>query len=138
MNKEQQKPFGESALARQEAAPISVDRLAQIIRRLDGRHTLGAYEMAEAILAEVSIPYPPAAQAVDLWQPIETAPKDGTIIIVTGAPELGYTLPCVVDALYDDGGWLVNQWESPSFAITPTHWMPIPAIDQQAGKGVQP
>lgn len=72
------------------------------------------------------------------WQPIETAPKDGTIIIMTGAPELGYTLPCVVDALYDDGGWLVNQWESPSFAITPTHWMPIPAIDQQAGKGVQP
>lgn len=77
----------------------------------------------------------PAAQAVDLWQPIETAPKDGTIIIVAGAPELGYTLPCIVDALYDDGGWLVNQWESPSFAITPTHWMPIPPLDQQAGNG---
>lgn len=58
----------EAALARQEAAPISVDRLAQIIRRLDGRHMLGAYEMAEAILDEVSIPAPPAAQAVDLEQ----------------------------------------------------------------------
>ena len=72
-------------------------------------------------------------QAVDQWQPIETAPKDGTIIIVTGAPELGYTIPCIVDALYDDGGWQVNQWESPSFAITPTHWMPIPPIDQKVG-----
>lgn len=78
---------------------------------------------------------PPAAQAVDQWQPIEAAPKDGTVIIVTGAPEFGYTIPCVVDALYDNGGWQVNQWESPGFAITPTHWMPIPPIDQQAGKG---
>lgn len=48
------------------------------------------------------------------WQPIETAPKDGTVIDLW-YPDFGR----LADQWYDaDDGWFV--------APNPTHWMPIP------------
>ena len=52
------------------------------------------------------------------WQPIESAPRDGTIIDVW-VP--GHGREC--DVWYDDG------W---SFPVIPTHWMPIPAPPKEA------
>ena len=60
------------------------------------------------------------------WQPIDTAPKDGTAVIVTGGPLIGYELPCVIDALYEDGAWHANMWAAPEGELLPTHWMPRP------------
>lgn len=49
------------------------------------------------------------------WRPIETAPKDGTVI----------------DLWVPEFGRLTNEWFDPeddswTFPGQPTHWMPIP------------
>lgn len=60
-----------------------------------------------------------AADRMTDWQPIETAPKDGTEVIA-----------------YDDGvyisHWYVTNpqifgwWAGDAGGINPTHWMPLP------------
>jgi len=59
------------------------------------------------------------------WQPIETAPKDGTEIIVWW-PEIGHPYITkwtrfINGNLYRDG-WHCGIWE----VERPTHWMPLP------------
>jgi len=52
------------------------------------------------------------------WQPIETAPKDGTTI-------LGWDTIEHVLLFWHDGAWRENALaDNP---IPPTHWMPLPA-----------
>lgn len=55
------------------------------------------------------------------WQPIETAPRDGT-------PVLGY-----MPSYYQGKGgrsvilWLDGEWfDNRAFATDPSHWMPLP------------
>ena len=63
------------------------------------------------------------------WQPIETAPKDGTLVIV-GYPDTDIEEGWSVAGEYrkengDDGiGWY-NQFDW-DCQIHPTHWMPLP------------
>lgn len=62
------------------------------------------------------------------WQPIETAPTDGTPILAHFG---GYSFPVrwIVSPcharLY---GWHVMPWEPVSFVmvVEPSHWMPLP------------
>ena len=57
---------------------------------------------------------------VSAWQPIASAPKDGTWLLLIGSR---WELPCV-------GQWsyLSNCWQDFDNAIAdPTHWMPLPA-----------
>lgn len=60
------------------------------------------------------------------WQPIETAPKDGTTVIAfmpSEEPSLAY---CAGAGRSRDGGdWWV--WTERSYVGRPTHWMPLPA-----------
>lgn len=58
------------------------------------------------------------------WQPIETAPKDGTDILVN-APQVdsGVTI-----AFFKDGYWRLT-YDGARFGVhvsDPTHWMPLP------------
>lgn len=57
------------------------------------------------------------------WQPIETAPLDGTVVLVRFTKNRG-RMPCAITASNPTG----IQWWSPLVgAVKPTHWMPLPA-----------
>ncbi|MET3929522.1 hypothetical protein ABIE51_001409 [Lysobacter sp. OAE881] len=59
------------------------------------------------------------------WQPIETAPKDGTTIII--AYSLGGQH--VETAWWDGEGWAYNwhEYDGTSYVKDVTHWQPLPA-----------
>lgn len=51
------------------------------------------------------------------WQTMETAPKDGTEILLWDAGKfaiVGYWHP------------LSGHWTTGDYALVPTHWMPLP------------
>ncbi len=65
------------------------------------------------------------------WQPIETAPKDGTLIICAGE---GWVEVCSWrETKYHGAGWLDGHDErrTEDYASRPmsgiTHWMPLPS-----------
>jgi hypothetical protein len=66
------------------------------------------------------------------WQPIETAPKDGTIVLLV--IDHGKWGEKVWTGLWDDG-WMVIYGKARN---APTHWMPLPAppaaIDAAIGR----
>lgn len=55
-----------------------------------------------------------------VWQPIETAPKDGEEVLVF------FGVVAMEVASIKDGEWIVACEARPCFA-KPTHWMPLPA-----------
>lgn len=86
------------------------------------------------------------------WQPIETAPKDGTAILIwqpDGAknwympreslPDGGiYTLEDERLLWFDDGRYAIGYWRPwggwgnrNSSTVEPTHWMPLPTPPEQ-------
>jgi hypothetical protein len=56
------------------------------------------------------------------WQPIETAPRDGAVVLVGWKRSGESTM-----AFYKNGAWFyeVSRYEIPE----PTHWMPIPKLE---------
>lgn len=79
------------------------------------------------------------------WQPIDTAPKDGTPVLVSNAERGGawiaYYLPVYPSGYKPDNPWsslmLNMRWHGTKWASTePTHWQPIPAPYSTATKGV--
>lgn len=63
------------------------------------------------------------------WQPIETAPRDGTAVFVS---LIGSDIPH--PARFENGEWRMT-WDR--YALSdwdgPTHWMPLPAAPSQEG-----
>jgi len=59
------------------------------------------------------------ANLVPQWQPIETAPKDGTEILVFH-PERNEQFVCYLK----EGYWMFAP--DAALATDPTHWMPLP------------
>lgn len=61
------------------------------------------------------------------WQPIETAPKNGTEILLAHGNSMWIDEWTMVNEL--DGFWMMcDQWETPE---VPTHWMPLPVLPER-------
>ena len=62
------------------------------------------------------------------WQPIETAPKDGTRILAYGV--LGFeSQPSIGTVKWDGRKWICDPNEASEYEPEPcalTHWMPFP------------
>ena len=60
-----------------------------------------------------------------MWQPIETAPKDGSFILLA-TPK----------GRIADGFWspVYGVWSWPYVMIEPTHWMPLPERPNAQGE----
>lgn len=106
---------------------MNADQIYEIIRPFGYATSAQSREIACAIETALALatPQPAPAQGVsDAWLPIETAPKDRSILIYTGAG--------IVEAIWD------RRWEQlPCYATydgcggvalecQPTHWMPLP------------
>lgn len=61
------------------------------------------------------------------WQPIETAPKDGTPVLLYATPrmEVGYWNVAVTDVG-------ITGWYPSMYWRRPTHWMPLPEPPEDA------
>lgn len=59
------------------------------------------------------------------WQPIETAPKDGTVVLVCGFGPSGY----YVTTAQWDGAWFLFDVAEDRYSAESSghsHWMPLP------------
>lgn len=79
----------------------------------------------------------PASPAATGWQPIETAPKDGTFFIATGFNYGKSSDPrhyCM--ALWEQGEWReASEWNGHSSLAYLTHWRPLPPAPSVDGEG---
>ena len=62
------------------------------------------------------------------WQPISTAPKDGTVVIGYDRSNIHADARNYVEFVL----WRGDRWIDPeTWTIKPTHWMPLPAPPQE-------
>lgn len=114
---------------------ITKETIEMIRRAVDAGKTpsLTLWEYVQlAWLAERQITTPPPAPVLlsDAWQPIETAPKDGTPVLV-------YHNRMVIEAWYSNKwGRFVQSETGGHNGIKPEHWMPLPPppIEQAIGR----
>ena len=59
-----------------------------------------------------------ARMLADAWLPIESAPRDGTKIMITH-----HTWPAPEIARFEKPQWVTNSGET---LLYPSHWMPLP------------
>ncbi|MFN8993216.1 MAG: DUF551 domain-containing protein, partial [Pseudomonadota bacterium] len=62
------------------------------------------------------------------WQPIETAPKEGRILVYGGTweGELGGKEPARVALVYAESLCVADTCYYDAWIVDPTHWMPLP------------
>jgi len=82
--------------------------------------------------------------AANQWQPIETAPKNGTQIIVYDGEFVFPSMwkePCEFRDYGEEGGWCEASYELGGMLyegvdvckFPPTHWMPLPPSPSDKG-----
>ena len=88
-------------------------------------HIYDAHRSADGVVARILDVVRAAERPAQTWQPIESAPKDSTVVIgfdPTRDDDDG--LPHGVDFMR----WFNGCWIDPlTHSLKPTHWMPLPA-----------
>jgi hypothetical protein len=64
------------------------------------------------------------------WKPIETAPKDGTIILISPRPGLAKYLGTVRIGKWAERNGRWSFGEVAGRNVDPTHWQPLPEPPQ--------
>ena len=104
-------------------ADILRQKLDRIERRLAVLESPGQMPSMQNVVQHASAPQ---------WQPIETAPKDGTSVLVC---RVNTKPEAAVQPIRTD--WWSNhyeQWMKSNAYSQPTHWMPLPPPPREAGK----
>ena len=65
------------------------------------------------------------------WRLIETAPTDGTVVLVFAAERDGLAAFQCTAAYHEDAGWCVDELREV------THWMPLPPAPQKESSGYE-
>lgn len=94
----------------EKALDALADGIAETIR------TKGDFSQYESSRAELTRLYALAAAPAVTWRPIETAPKDGTELLIfdpVDGPARAH--------------WSTHNWYAGTYVAAPTHWMPLPA-----------
>ncbi len=104
----------------------AIEKKARAADGDEGAPSLEQIEIALISALEVFPFYaaPPAASRVpDEWRPIDTAPKDGTVVLLAGKQGR------MADGYFGQPkGWAnPDSWIWPFIHANPTHWMPMPA-----------
>lgn len=84
---------------------ITVDALAQEIRRVDGNHSLGAGALAEALMPFLSASPQPEAGEADWNRDLTAAPEGEAVLLATTAGHVGEAIAPVRDDPDDDWFW---------------------------------
>jgi hypothetical protein len=115
----------------------ALEALAQEIRRVNGSNSLGAGALAEALM-----PFIADLMQRQGWQPIETAPKDGSRMLIAGGTQSFGTDENVpfdgVSIAFWQGGYQPHwrgedrQAHDDWYEHQPTHWQPLPAAPRAA------
>ena len=145
----EEKDLGADAAAVDEGMAPSADTVAPHVESWAENHALTLEAHAQAIdnnrshelIARVLEPrliaalragadalrlYHPTSRSLPAWQPIETAPRDGTQILGSWGWS-DYNKEHVCDrTYYADGEWRDPDDSDYPFSA-PTHWMPLPA-----------
>jgi hypothetical protein len=112
--------------------PALVEMVARAIYFRDGDNTDRLWEMTHAGIAKVYVDAATAAldalaaagRLVPGWQPIATAPKDGSVILLYWRKDGGDMV---------QSGWWENApadrcwYAADNERCRPTHWQPLPA-----------
>lgn len=107
------------------AEPLEGFRLFKVVTNLGETYHFGYHEL-ETYFKDASQPEPMPAPAFGTWHPIETAPKDGTEILLfceDGSTSLGaFRKYWVARASGVDIETEYGTWE----VANPTHYTPLP------------
>lgn len=107
-----------------------MSRLCRLKTASHGADGKWAYEEITRLRQQVAtLAYAAGQASKQEWQPIETAPRDGTAVFVS---LIGSDIPH--PARFENGEWRMT-WDR--YALSdldgPTHWMPLPAAPNQEG-----
>lgn len=92
-------------------------------------HVAGKQRAAQAIAALT-------AALAKMWRPIESAPKDGTAVLISDVSAEAFE-PAV--SRFRQEKWETSDWDEASFVparwMSPTHWMPMPSPPETEVEG---
>lgn len=124
---------------RAEAAKADKARLSEALQEIKQSATQRALdiETARGLLADIDHIARAALSGSNAgWQPMDSAPKDGTVILAVSNDA---QRPRVIATWWHDGWWrsykpTLDKFETENpFRWFPTHWMPLPTAPQPTG-----